>query len=60
MNNISPEDQAALEATKAPLMEHLVELRKRLIWAAMAGKPRQMPPNMPIFTLVKKTSVSAV
>ena len=29
----SPEDEAALEATKAPLMEHLVELRKRLIWA---------------------------
>ena len=29
----SPEDEAALEATKAPLMEHLVELRVRLIWA---------------------------
>jgi sec-independent protein translocase protein TatC len=29
----SPEDEAALEATKAPLMEHLVELRKRLIYA---------------------------
>jgi len=29
----TPEDEAALEATKAPLMEHLLELRKRLIWA---------------------------
>ena len=29
----SPEDEAALDATKAPLMEHLVELRKRLIYA---------------------------
>jgi sec-independent protein translocase protein TatC len=29
----SPEDEAALEATKAPLMEHLLELRTRLIWA---------------------------
>ncbi|HWC62444.1 MAG TPA: twin-arginine translocase subunit TatC, partial [Rhizomicrobium sp.] len=29
----TPEDKAALEATRAPLMEHLVELRKRLIWA---------------------------
>jgi sec-independent protein translocase protein TatC len=28
----TPEDEAALEATKAPLMEHLIELRKRLIW----------------------------
>jgi sec-independent protein translocase protein TatC len=30
----TPEDEAALEATKAPLMEHLVELRKRLVWGA--------------------------
>jgi sec-independent protein translocase protein TatC len=29
----TPEDEAALEATKAPLMEHLLELRTRLIWA---------------------------
>ena len=36
MNNISPEDQAALEATKAPLMEHLVELRKRLVWGMIS------------------------
>jgi sec-independent protein translocase protein TatC len=29
----SEEDEAALDATRAPLLEHLVELRKRLIWA---------------------------
>ena len=29
----SPEDEAALDATKAPLMAHLLELRKRLVWA---------------------------
>jgi len=29
----SPEDEAALEATRAPLMEHLLELRRRLIFA---------------------------
>jgi len=28
----TPEDEEALEATKAPLMEHLIELRKRLVW----------------------------
>jgi sec-independent protein translocase protein TatC len=32
----SPEDEAALEATKAPLMEHLIELRKRLIWSLIS------------------------
>lgn len=32
----SPEDEAALEATKAPLMEHLIELRKRLVWGLSA------------------------
>jgi sec-independent protein translocase protein TatC len=32
----SPEDEAALDATKAPLMEHLLELRKRLIWATVS------------------------
>jgi sec-independent protein translocase protein TatC len=31
----SQEDEAALEATKAPLMEHLVELRRRLIYALL-------------------------
>ena len=30
------EDEAALDATKAPLMEHLLELRKRLIWAVVS------------------------
>jgi sec-independent protein translocase protein TatC len=29
----SSEDEAALEATKAPLMDHLLELRRRLIYA---------------------------
>ena len=32
----SEEDEAALDATRAPLMEHLVELRKRLIWALLS------------------------
>jgi sec-independent protein translocase protein TatC len=32
----SPDDEAAIEATKAPLMEHLVELRKRLIYSVIA------------------------
>ena len=32
----TPEDEAALEATKAPLMEHLIELRKRLVWGLLS------------------------
>jgi sec-independent protein translocase protein TatC len=32
----TPEDEAALNATRAPLMEHLVELRKRMIWAMLS------------------------
>jgi sec-independent protein translocase protein TatC len=32
----SPEDEAALDATKAPLMEHLLELRTRLIWSVVS------------------------
>jgi sec-independent protein translocase protein TatC len=32
----TPEDEAALDATKAPLMEHLLELRKRLIWSVLS------------------------
>jgi sec-independent protein translocase protein TatC len=32
----TPEDDAALEATKAPLLEHLLELRKRLIYALIS------------------------
>jgi sec-independent protein translocase protein TatC len=30
------EDEAAMEATKAPLLEHLLELRKRLIYSLIA------------------------
>jgi sec-independent protein translocase protein TatC len=30
---VSDQDQEAIEATKAPLMEHLIELRRRLIWS---------------------------
>ena len=33
---MSKDDQEAIEATKAPLMEHLVELRRRLIWSLAA------------------------
>ncbi|HWU27191.1 MAG TPA: twin-arginine translocase subunit TatC, partial [Rhizomicrobium sp.] len=36
MTAITPEDEAAIEATKAPLMEHLIELRKRLIWSCVS------------------------
>ncbi len=32
----TPEDEAALDATKAPLMEHLLELRTRLIWSVLS------------------------
>jgi sec-independent protein translocase protein TatC len=32
----TPEDEAALEATRAPLMEHLLELRRRLIYALVS------------------------
>jgi sec-independent protein translocase protein TatC len=32
----TPEDEAAIEATKAPLLDHLIELRKRLIWSILA------------------------
>ena len=32
----TPEDEAALNATRAPLMAHLIELRKRLIWAMVS------------------------
>jgi sec-independent protein translocase protein TatC len=30
---VSQDDHDAIEATKAPLMEHLIELRRRLIWS---------------------------
>ena len=32
----TPEDEAALNATRAPLMDHLLELRKRLVWAMIS------------------------
>ncbi len=33
MNKPTDDDEAAIEATKAPLMDHLIELRRRLIWS---------------------------
>jgi len=36
MSTVTPDDEAAIEATKAPLLEHLVELRKRLIWSVVS------------------------
>ena len=30
---MSEEDQEAIDSTKAPLMEHLIELRRRLMWS---------------------------
>jgi sec-independent protein translocase protein TatC len=36
MSTPSQEDTAALDATRAPLMEHLVELRKRLVWGMIS------------------------
>jgi sec-independent protein translocase protein TatC len=30
------DDEDAIEATKAPLLDHLIELRKRLIWSILA------------------------
>ena len=33
MNRAIPADEIALEATRAPLLSHLLELRTRLIWA---------------------------
>ena len=36
MSTVTPDDEAAIEATKAPLMEHLVELRKRLVWSMIS------------------------
>ncbi len=32
----TPDDEAAIDATKAPLLDHLVELRKRLIYSVLA------------------------
>ena len=32
----TPADEAAIDATKAPLMDHLIELRKRLVYSLLA------------------------
>ena len=32
----TPEDEAAIDATKAPLLDHLIELRKRIIYSLIA------------------------
>ena len=36
MNKPTEDDEAAIDATKAPLMDHLIELRRRLIWSLLA------------------------
>jgi sec-independent protein translocase protein TatC len=36
MTTRTDDDEAAIEATKAPLMDHLIELRRRLIWSIIA------------------------
>jgi len=36
MTTRTEDDEAAIEATKAPLMDHLLELRKRLMWSILA------------------------
>ena len=36
MNKPPEDDEAAIDATKAPLMDHLIELRRRLIWSILA------------------------
>ena len=36
MNRPTPSDEAEIEASKAPLLEHLVELRKRIIYSLLA------------------------
>jgi sec-independent protein translocase protein TatC len=36
MSGRAKEDEEAVEATKAPLLDHLLELRKRLIWSIVA------------------------
>jgi sec-independent protein translocase protein TatC len=32
----TPEDDADIESTKAPLLDHLIELRKRIVWSLLA------------------------
>jgi len=35
-DTVHDDDEAEIEATKAPLLDHLLELRKRLIWSIVA------------------------
>src|SRR5262245_16273951 len=36
MTTPSSDDESAIESTKAPLLDHLIELRRRLIWAVLS------------------------
>ena len=36
MSKPTPDDEAEIESTKAPLLEHLVELRKRIVYSLLA------------------------
>ena len=36
MNQPTDRDEAEIEASKAPLLDHLIELRKRIIWSLLA------------------------
>jgi len=36
MNKPTPSDEEEIEASKAPLLDHLIELRKRIIWSLLA------------------------
>ena len=36
MTTPDPDDEAEIESTKAPLLEHLIELRKRLVYSLLA------------------------
>jgi len=36
MSARAPDEEAAMDATKAPLLDHLIELRRRLIWSLVA------------------------
>jgi sec-independent protein translocase protein TatC len=36
MNKPNDTDEAEIEASKAPLLDHLIELRKRIIWSVLA------------------------
>ena len=36
MNRPTPDDEASIDASRAPLLDHLIELRRRLIWSIVA------------------------